>query len=288
MRIHLHHVTHYQYDREVTLGPQLVRLHPAPHCRARIACYALAVEPPWHFINWQQDPLANHLARLVFTQPTAEFRLSVDMDVEMVASNPFDFFLDPLAGTYPFDYSARDARALAPYLHCHSATETNSLRAYLQKSGGGSRPTLDFLVALNQRVQHDIRYQVRLEPGVQSPLETLQNASGSCRDSAWLLVQLLRLSGLAARFISGYLIDLDPNADTSHPPLDTSQLHAWCEVYLPGAGWIGLDATSGLLTGMGHIPLACALQPADAAPVEGATDLAHVQFSHRIELTLAP
>ena len=144
--------------------------------------------------------------------------------------------------------------------------------------------TLDFLVALNQRVQQDTRYQVRLEAGVQTPLQTLQLGSGSCRDSGWLLVQLLRLSGLAARFVSGYLLDVDPA--TPHPALDNSQLHAWCEVYLPGAGWIGLDATSGLLTGMGHIPLACALEPADAAPVEGATDMAQVQFSHRIELSL--
>ena len=286
MRIHLHHVTHYQYDRAVTLGPQIVRLHPTPHCPARIASYALTVQPSGHFINWQQDPLANHLARLVFTQPTAEFRLSVDMDVELVCSNPFDFFLDPLAGQFPFAYSARDVQALAPYLACDGAG-ADVLRAYLKKNGAEPQPTLDFLVALNQQVQRDIRYQVRLEPGVQTPTQTLGMASGSCRDSAWLLVQLLRLSGLAARFVSGYLIDIDPSASAAHPPLDTSQLHAWCEVYLPGAGWIGLDATSGLLTGMGHIPLACALQPEGAAPVEGATDVAQVQFSHRIELTLA-
>jgi transglutaminase-like putative cysteine protease len=288
MHIHLHHVTHYQYDRTVTLGPQLVRLHPTPHCRTRIVTYALTVEPLSHFINWQQDPLTNHLARLVFTQPTSEFKLSVNMDVELVSSNPFDFFLDPLAGTFPFRYSARDALALAPYLACAAAAdEVTSLRTYLQKWGKTQQPTLDFLVALNQQVQRDIGYRVRLEPGVQTLSETLQMASGSCRDSAWLLVQLLRLSGLAARFVSGYLIDIDPSAGATPTPLDTSQLHAWCEVYLPGAGWIGLDATSGLLTGMGHIPLACALEPSGAAPVEGATDMAQVQFNHRIELTLA-
>lgn len=288
MHIHLHHVTHYQYDRAVTLGPQIVRLHPTPHCRARVSSYALTVEPSSHYINWQQDPLANHLARLVFTQATQEFKLTVDMDVELVSSNPFDFFLDPQAGRFPFAYSARDAQALAPYQACERVgAGTALLQAYLQKLGQAPRPTLDFLVALNQQVQHDIRYRVRLEPGVQTPLETLQNASGSCRDSAWLLVQLLRLSGLAARFVSGYLLDVDLGASAgAPPPLDTSQLHAWCEVYLPGAGWIGLDATSGLLTGMGHIPLACALEPAGAAPVEGATDMAQVQFNHSIELTL--
>ncbi len=287
MRIHLHHVTHYQYDRVVTLGPQLVRLHPTPHCRSRISSYALTVQPPSHFINWQQDPLGNHLARLVFSQPMAQFSLSVDMDVELLSSNPFDFFLDPSADYFPFAYSARDAMALAPYLACSSAEdEAARLRAYLQPLGRAQRRTLDFLVALNQQVQRDIRYQLRFEAGVQTPLETLRQASGSCRDSAWLLVQLLRLSGLAARFVSGYLIDVDPKAGAAPADLDSSQLHAWCEVYLPGAGWIGLDATSGLLTGMGHIPLACALEPAAAAPVEGVSDRAEVQFSHRIELTL--
>ena len=286
MRIHLHHVTHYRYDRTIMLGPQLVRLHPAPHCRARVESYALTVEPASHFINWQQDALANHLARLVFTQPTSEFRLTVDMTVDLVPGNPFDFFLDPTADQFPFAYSRRDARALAPYLDCE-CDGAALLQAYLLKLGRAPRPTLNFLVALNQQLQHDIRYQVRLEPGVQTPLQTLQHNRGSCRDSAWLLVQLLRLAGLAARFVSGYLLDVDPSVGATHPPLDTSQLHAWCEVYLPGAGWIGLDATSGLLTGMGHIPLACALQPGDAAPVEGATDVAQVQFSHRIELRVA-
>ena len=287
MQVHLRHVTQYRYDRPVTLGPQTVRLHPTPHCRTRIAAYALTVEPQQHFINWQQDPLSNHLARIVFTQLMQEFKLTVDLDVELVNTNPFDFFLDPAADRVPFCYSERDAAALLPYLLCErSGAQAELLQAYLLKLGSQSRPTLDFLVALNQQVYSDIGYQMRFEPGVQTPAQTLQFASGSCRDSAWLLVQLLRQRGLAARFVSGYLLDLNLDAaPAAGPVLDTSQLHAWCEVYLPGAGWIGLDATSGLLTGMGHIPLACALEPSAAAPVEGASDVAGVQFSHRIDIT---
>lgn len=293
MRIHLHHVTHYQYDHAVQLGPQLVRLHPAPHCRTRIAQYSLAVAPSNHYINWQQDPLNNHLARLVFTQPTDEFKLTVDLTADLTWNNPFDFFLDPSAQFFPFVYSQRDADALLPYLVCDRADNGASLlQAYLQRVHVASGRSLDFAVALNQQVQHDIHYRVRLEPGVQAPLETLRLASGSCRDSAWLLVNLLRQSGLAARFVSGYLLDLDPGAQAAiianHPVLDTSHMHAWCEVYLPGAGWIGLDATSGLLTGLSHIPLACALAPADAAPVEGLVEPAQVDFSHRIELSVLP
>jgi len=213
------------------------------------------------------------------------------MDVELVWSNPFDFFLDPAADQYPFAYSERDAQALAPYRTMSPSDPTRPLlQAYLLKLGASPRRTLDFVVALNQQVQGDIAYCVRLEPGVQTPLETLHGASGSCRDSAWFLVNLLRQAGLAARFVSGYLLDLDPSTGIAgaapHPALDTSHLHAWCEVYLPGAGWIGLDATSGLLTGKGHIPLACAIEPSAAAPVEGLTEPAQVVFNHQIDLTI--
>lgn len=290
MHVHLHHVTQYHYDRAVQLGAQIVRLHPAPHCRTRIASYRLEVSPSGHYINWQQDPLNNQLARLVFTQTTAEFRLTVDMDVELAWHNPFDFFLDPSAEYFPFSYSVPDALALAPYLTCDRVAKgATLLQAYLKGLSHAPPRSLDYIVALNQQVQRDIGYRVRLEPGVQTPLDTLQSASGSCRDSAWLLVNLLRQAGLAARFVSGYLLDIDPcipSAQATNPPvLDTTHLHAWCEVYLPGAGWIGLDATSGLLTGMGHIPLACALEPSAAAPVEGFTDPARVHLTHRIELT---
>ena len=283
MSIHaaLNHVTHYKYDRPVNLGPQVVRLRPAPHCRSKIVSYSLRVEPARHFINWQQDPFANFQARLVFPEPTTGFKVTVDLVVEMAVYNPFDFFLEPSADKFPFKYEPMVAQELAPYLACEPLTPR--VAAYLEKIDRTPRATIDFLVALNQQLQRDVKYLIRMEPGVQTPEQTLELASGSCRDSGWLLVQLLRRLGLASRFVSGYLIQLTPDVKALDGPsgteVDFTDLHAWCEVYLPGAGWVGLDPTSGLLAGEGHIPLACTPQPSGAAPIEGVVDEAEVEFS---------
>ena len=243
MSIHaaLHHVTHYKYDRPVQLGPQVVRLRPAPHCRSKIISYSLRIEPAQHFINWQQDPFANYQARLVFPEPTREFKVTVDLVAEMAVYNPFDFFLEPEAENYPFHYTPAVAQELAPYLVTEPVTPL--LEQYLARVDRSEQRTIDFLVKLNQQVQQDVRYLIRMEPGVQTPEETLEQGSGSCRDSGWLLVQLLRHMGLAARFVSGYLIQLTPDVKALDGPsgteVDFTDLHAWCEVYLPGAGWIG-------------------------------------------------
>ncbi len=284
MSIHvaLNHVTHYRYDRLVHLGPQVVRLRPAPHSRTRILSYSLRVEPADHFINWQQDPQANYLARLVFPEPTRAFRVEVDLVAEMSVLNPFDFFLDPLAEKIPFAYPAALRRELTSYLV--KLPPSPRFDAYLATIPRTPRASADFLVDLNQRLSRDIRYLIRMEPGVQAPEQTLELGSGSCRDSAWLLVQLLRHLGLAARFVSGYLIQLVADVKSLDGPsgteADFTDLHAWCEVYLPGAGWIGLDPTSGLLAGEGHIPLACSPEPTSAAPITGGVDPSEVEFGH--------
>ncbi|KVE37290.1 transglutaminase family protein [Burkholderia sp. TSV86] len=292
MPIHvaLHHVTRYRYDRLVHLGPQVVRLRSAPHCRTPILAYSMKVEPATHFVNWQQDPFANYLARLVFPEKTSTFEVVVDLVAEMSVYNPFDFFLDERAQSFPFCYEDALRDELAPYLACDPPTsESNIFRSYIESIDRTPVRTIDFLVALNQRLQRDIRYLVRLEPGVQTPEETLKLASGSCRDSGWLLVQICRRLGLAARFVSGYLIQLTPDVKSIDGPSgaasDFTDLHAWCEVYLPGAGWIGLDPTSGLLAGEGHIPLAATPQPTSAAPVEGLVDECDVEFEHEMRVT---
>lgn len=287
IRVALHHKTTYSYDRLVSLGPQVVRLRPAPHCRTPIRSYSLKIEPDSHFLNWQQDPHGNFLARLVFPQQTQAFSVEVDLIADMTVVNPFDFFLDEYAENYPFQYEEWLSKELMPFLE----TEPSSPRmtAYLKELDYSHRRTIDFLVDLNCRLQQGIKYLIRMEPGVQSPDETLRLRSGSCRDSAWLLVQLLKNCGLAARFVSGYLIQLTPDVKSLDGPsgsaIDFTDLHAWCEVFLPGAGWVGLDPTSGLLCGEGHIPLACTPEPTSAAPITGTVDDAECEFGFEMAVT---
>src|SRR6516165_9464837 len=249
----LHHLTRYRYDRPVTLAPQVIRLRPAPHCRTRIESYSLKVTPAQHFVNWQQDPNGNWLARFVFPEKTREFTITVDLIADMAVINPFDFFVEPFAETFPFAYPA------------------------------------EFLVEFNQRLQREIRYLVRMETGVQTPEQTLAEHAGSCRDSAWLLVQILRHLGLAARFVSGYLIQLRADVPPLDGPVGAAQdftdLHAWTEVYVPGAGWIGLDATSGLLCAEGHLPLTATPHFRAAAPISGGVEPSEVAFSVDMTVT---
>ncbi|MDB4937728.1 MAG: dehydrogenase [Labilithrix sp.] len=289
MSIHvaLHHRTTYRYDRRVALGPQSVRLRPAPHCRSRILSYSLKVLPEPHFLNWQQDPQSNWIARLVFPELTTSMSIEVDLVAEMTAVNPFDFFLEPAAEQWPFEYEPSLASELAPYKQ--ALPPSPLLDAYVAAISRERRATNDFLVELNRRLFEHIKYGVRLEAGLQTPEETLAKRAGSCRDSGWLLVQILRRLGFAARFASGYLIQLTadekPLDGPAGPSADFVDLHAWCEVYLPGAGWIGLDPTSGLLAGEGHLPLACTAEPALAAPVSGLVDACETSFEHAMRVT---
>jgi uncharacterized protein (DUF2126 family)/transglutaminase-like putative cysteine protease len=290
MSIHvaLHHKTSYRYERPIALGPQTVRLRPAPHCRTRILSYSQKVLPTPHFINWQQDPQANYVARLVFPELTTLLDIEVDLIAEMVAQNPFDFFLEPYAEKWPFEYDASLDEELRPYRRLLPSCP--QVEAYLAEHVSRERRgTGDFLVSINQKLQQHIEYRVRLESGLQSPDETLEKRSGSCRDSGWLLVQMLRRLGFAARFVSGYLIqltaDVKPLDGPAGPAEDFVDLHAWCEVYLPGAGWIGLDPTSGLLAGEGHLPLACTAEPSMAAPVSGLVDRCETVFEHSMKVT---
>ena len=291
IRIALHHKTSYRYDRQVALSPHEVRLRPAPHARTPILSYSLSVQPEQHFINWQQDPYGNYIGRFVFPEKTDVLEFTVDLVADMTVINPFDFFVEQYAEAFPFPYPAALKTELSPYLQSEAPGPllkewvATTQRELLAKPMG----TNDFLVAINQRLQRDIAYLLRMEPGVQTPEETLQKRSGSCRDSGWLLVQILREMGLAARFVSGYLIQLTADQAAldgpSGPLEDFTDLHAWTEVFIPGAGWIGLDPTSGMLAGEGHIPLACTAMPASAAPVTGFSDKAEVTFVHEMKVT---
>ena len=276
----IHHLTHYKYDRPVTLGPQVIRLRPAPHSRTRVVSHSLKVTPADHFVNYQQDPYGNWLARYVFPNPVTELKIEVDLTADMTVYNPFDFFVEDSAESWPFTYPEDVADDLVIY----RATEPAGplLAAFLASVPRRPLRTIDFIVGLNARLAAEIGYVIRLEPGVQTPEDTLHLAKGSCRDTSWLLVQAMRHLGFAARFVSGYLIQLKPDLVAIDGPAgathDFTDLHAWCEVYLPGAGWIGLDPTSGLLTGESHIPLAATPHYRNAAPISGLASYAEVTF----------
>jgi uncharacterized protein (DUF2126 family)/transglutaminase-like putative cysteine protease len=255
----------------------VVRLRPAPHCRTPILAYSLSVKPADHFINWQQDPTGNHLARCVFPEPTGALEITVDLVADMTVINPFDFFIDEGARKWPFAYDDELACDLAPYLAQGAGGPL--VDRWVAGIPRTATSLIDFLVALNRRVRDDVDYSVRMEHGVQTPDETLELRVGSCRDSSWLLVAILRRLGIAARFASGYLVQLAADHPAAGAPqTDSTDLHAWAEAYVPGAGWIGLDPTSGLLAGEGHIPLACTSTPAAAAPIEGRREAAETSF----------
>jgi uncharacterized protein (DUF2126 family) len=290
----LFHQTVYRYGRRVTLSPQIIRLRPAPHSRTRVLSYSLRVEPQPHFINWQQDAFSNWQARVVFPQDVDRFVVTVDLVADMAVYNPFDFFVEPEAEHYPFRYGDALERDLEPYLRVDPVAARSLFRQLIDSIPRTPARTVDFLMDLNRSLQQSIRYLIRLEPGVQTPEQTLEKSSGSCRDSSWLLVQLMRHLGLAARFVSGYLIQLTPDVKSLDGPsgteVDFTDLHAWCEVYVPGAGWIGLDPTSGMLTGEGHIPLCATPEPATAAPITGSMSVAgegelETEFGHTMTVT---
>jgi uncharacterized protein (DUF2126 family) len=287
LHVALTHETHYSYDRRIGMGPQVIRLRPAPHCRTPILSYSLTLEPKTHFVNWQQDPFGNFLARVVLPEPTIGFSVVVDLVADMAVINPFDFFVEEDAKEWPLAYADDLRKDLTPYLE--AAKPGTLLARYLAGIDRRQQGTIDFLCDINRRLCADIRYLVRMEPGVQTPEETLELAAGSCRDSAWLLVQILRHCGLAARFVSGYLIQLTADVKALDGPTGTDKdftdLHAWAEVYVPGAGWIGLDPTSGLLAGEGHIPLAATPHPVSAAPISGRHDKAEVEFNFKMSVT---
>ncbi|WP_447893893.1 transglutaminase family protein [Vreelandella sp. GE22] len=280
IRVALHHRTTYRFDRAVHLSAHVVRLRPAPHCRTHIESYSLDISGNDHFVNWQQDPFGNFNARIVFPTPRNELTIAVELIVPMTVINPFDFFLDDIAQTLPFVYPQALARELSPYLEVESPGPR--LTEWLAQVDKTPAACVDFLVAINQRLQSDISYRVRMEPGVQGCEETLTLGSGSCRDSAWLLVQIFRHLGLAARFVSGYLIQLAPDIKALDGPsgteTDFTDLHAWTEVFLPGAGWVGLDPTSGLFAGEGHIPLAATPTTGSAAAITGFSEKCEVSF----------
>ncbi len=287
LKVTLSHKTLYKYDRKVKLSPHIFRLRPAPHSRTPIEAYSIKIKPEKHFFNWQQDSFGNYLARLVFPDQTEELSVEVEIIADLKTINPFDFFIEEYAEYYPFQYKAQLQKEVLPYLEI--VEKGPLLMDWLKTINDEPQKTIDFLIGINQKLYNYLDYTIRMEAGVQTCEVTLGKKLGSCRDFSWLLVQALRHLGIASRFVSGYLVQLKSDEKSldgpSGPEEDFTDLHAWVEAYIPGAGWIGLDATSGLLAGEGHIPLACTPHYESAAPVEGLTDICETEFFHKNEVT---
>lgn len=287
IKVALTHKTLYKFDRQVTLSPHLIRLRPAPHTQTSIKAYTLKVNPANHFINWQQDPFGNYVSKVTFKEKTDHLHIEVGLIAELSAINPFDFFLDENVKDYPFNYDPLLKQELSPYFNRDKHGPL--FEKWLAETPGPGMPTMELLLAINQKVAKTNRYVIRLEPGVQTPEETLAKGSGSCRDMACLLLQTLRYKGLATRFVSGYLIQLKTSGylspDKVELPQDFIDLHAWVEVFIPSAGWIGMDPTSGFFASEGHIPLCCTPNPTSAAPITGQLDLCETNFSYDMSIT---
>ena len=280
LKIVISHKTLYKYDRSVSLSPHIFRLRPAPHSRTPIEAYSLKIKPENNFFNWQQDPFGNYLARVVFPEKTKELSIEVEIIADLKTINPFDFFVEDYAEEFPFKYNETVKKELLPYLEI--TDKGKLLDDFIKTIDYTPRKTIYFLIDINRKIYEYLNYNIRMDPGVQTCEETLSQKNGSCRDYAWLFVQVLRHLGFGARFVSGYLVQLKSDEKSldgpSGPEEDFTDLHAWAEVYIPGAGWIGFDATSGLLAGEGHIPLACTPSFESAAPVSGATDVCETEF----------
>jgi transglutaminase-like putative cysteine protease len=280
--VKIEHITRYRYDRPVLLSPHLIRLRPAPHTRTPIHHYRLEVSGGDRNIYCQQDPFGNFIARAVFSEKHTELTIGVTLVAELTIINPFDFFVERYAENYPFQYDVLLAQELVPYFEVAEAGPM--LQHWLASIPREPCAIVSFLGCINSRLQQSINYAIRLEPGIQRCETTLEKAQGSCRDTSWLLVQILRHIGLAARFVSGYLIQLvadQPALDgPSGTDADFTDLHAWVEVYIPGAGWVGLDPTSGLFAGEEHIPLSCTPDPVSAAPIVGTSEPCDVTFEY--------
>lgn len=286
MRLLLQHRSRYRYAEPALLGTHVLRLHPAAHAKATIETYRLGCEQAER-IRWVLDPHGNRVAQLTFAdERQRELDIQVEMAVEIRPINPFDFRIDHGCEELGFRYPSEYRGELEPFLQLDDPAyemgpRFEAMLAELPKSGG----IVEALVAFNQGVRSAIAYVIREEAGVWTPEQTLVQGRGSCRDVAVLLVALLRRRGVAARFVSGYLIQVADEGMLPDLPKgldrDVADLHAWAEAYIPGAGWIGLDATSGLFASEGHIPLACAATPALAAPLRGTADLRaeSVEFS---------
>ena len=267
MFLRLSHLTRYDYSSPVSFAPHALYLRPRESSRQRVHDFTLAVTPaPARNVS-TTDAEDNALDWLYFAPDTvaAALEFRTEFLVETLDANPFDFFLKPSASTFPFAYDPAERVALATCLT--PPRDPAPLRAWLEKNfPSPSRDTVAFLIALNAAVRASLAYSRRDEPGIHAATETLARGGGSCRDYAVVLIELCRHLGLAARFVSGYLHE-PPSPEEKNP--QPAAMHAWTEVYLPGAGWRGLDATRGILCNDAFVPIAHSVVAESVNPIQG-------------------
>ena len=265
MRLTISHLTHYDYSSEVQLLPHLLYLRPRDNPLMQVSGFAFSFSVPVR-VDWMRDDFDNLPASVLFLESATSLQIRSECEVTTADAPPFDFLIRDYAQRFPFVYEPLHRFNLGIYLTEPDPLTQAAVRSWLtQHLAVQQIDTISFLVALNHAVYDSITYRRRDEPGIQSALQTLSLASGSCRDFAVLLVACARTLGLAARFVSGYLYDA-----SLVETMGGGDMHAWAEVFIPGAGWRGMDPTHGIFCDNTYVPVAHAVVAESVNPVQGA------------------
>jgi transglutaminase-like putative cysteine protease len=269
-QLHIHHTTIYRYQKAVKFGAHQLRIRPIEDHEKKIISFDLKIQPA-HRIRWAYDQFQNPVGYVEFTKASKELVVISDLKVELGETNPFDFILEPYCIQIPFIYSSSEFPDLIPYLTPLYPMEKEAILSWVKPflNFQGEAKTIDCLTAINRAIPKMMSYQARNETGTQTPAETLKSRSGACRDFAVLFMETARHLGIASRFVSGYIRNVQERNEKS-PNLAAGAMHAWAQVYLPGAGWKDFDPTAGILTSNEHLRVAVGRTPEQTTPITGA------------------
>lgn len=273
MNLHIEHLTQHIYERPVSFSDHALFLRPLDSHRRHVGRFEVATTPA-ATQRWVRDAYGNLVLRCNFglsESKVLEFKTRIE--VEVAEDNPFDFILESHATAYPFSYREPDLSSLKSYLDTKAGAGAFRALDWFYKvvpSPSGHSDVVQFLSELNEAIRREINYIRRDEEGIQNPDTTIDLGSGSCRDMAVLFISILRQLGFAARFCSGYLYDPPVGEGGEHAfNRAVGSMHAWAEVYLPGAGWKGFDPTNGILANGFFIPCGVSHDPQNVNPIQG-------------------
>jgi transglutaminase-like putative cysteine protease len=263
------HTTSYHYARPVRFGPHRLMLRPRDSHDLRLVRTELALSPAAE-LRWLHDVFGNSVAIATFREPASELRIESTLHLERYALDRPVFELDPDAASYPFVYSSEDRSDLGRHIERHSP-DPNGVIDHWAKSFVTEKPmdTLQLLSSINASIKAHFAYATRDEEGTQTPAETLERHSGTCRDYAFLMIEAARSLGFGARFVTGYLYDPKLDGGRDDGTTGAGATHAWCEIYLPGAGWVEYDPTNALIGSAALVRVAVTRDPSQAAPISG-------------------